>query len=110
MSGIPEFNFPAFFKAQAELENQGWKVFNPANKDEEKSLDADACKTGDAQKVVAAGFDFRKAFMWDCEKIIFGDAIYMLKGWETSPGATAEHRVAVFIKKCYPEFQIFYQQ
>jgi hypothetical protein len=43
---------------------------------------------GNAAEAIAKGFDFRAAFKWDCEKIIDGDAIYMLRGWEKSPGAT----------------------
>ena len=35
--------------------------------------------------------------------------IYMLEGWEASPGAIGEHAVAVAIKRHYPEYQIFYE-
>jgi hypothetical protein len=109
MSGLPEFNFPAFFAAQRELEAEGWKVFNPAEKDQEKDLDAKAVRTGDAQLAIAKGFDFREAFLWDMTKIIQGNGIYMLKGWEQSPGAIAEHRTACAMQKHYPEFVILYQ-
>ena len=33
MRGVPEFNFPAFFRAAAQLEREGHIVFNPAAKD-----------------------------------------------------------------------------
>jgi len=33
MSGIPEFNFPAFYDAAESWHRIGWKVFNPANKE-----------------------------------------------------------------------------
>ena len=33
MSGIKDWNFPAFFKAEAELEALGYKVINPAHND-----------------------------------------------------------------------------
>ena len=108
MTGIPEFNFPAFFSAQARLEKEGWKVFNPAEKDQEKDLDAEAVKTGDAKKAIAAGFDFRECFLWDTEKVITADAIYMLPGWEQSPGAKAEHAVACVMQRNYPEYRIIY--
>ena len=108
MSGYPEFNFPAFFAAQAELEAQGWTVFNPANKEHQKELDAEAFKDGDAPKAIAAGFDFRECYAWDVNRVIEADAIYMLPGWEQSPGARGEHAVAVAIKKHYPDYQIIY--
>jgi hypothetical protein len=108
MSGLPEFNFPAFFAAQAELEAQGWTVFNPANKEQEKELDAEAFKVGDAPKAIAAGFDFRECYLWDVTRVIESDAIYMLPGWEQSPGARGEHAVAVAMKKHYPDYQIIY--
>ena len=109
MSGYPEFNFPAFFAAQKMFEDKGYKVWNPAAKDSEAAVQADASfATGDAAKLVAGGWDYKDAFSWDCNKIIYGDAIYMLPGWEFSPGASAEHAVAKFIKKQNPEFQIIY--
>lgn len=108
MSGYPEFNFPAFFAAQRKLEATGWTVFNPAEKDQEKDLDPESVKTGDAKKAIAAGFDFREAFTWDMNKVIEASAIYMLPGWQFSPGATAEHAVAIAMKKHYPEYQIIY--
>lgn len=110
MTGIAEFNFPAFFAAQAALEAQGWVVWNPAAKDQEATLDPTAVKTGDDKAAIAAGFDFREAFTWDMLKIIQGQGIYMLKGWEASYGARAEHTVAVAMKSKYPDFEIIYQQ
>jgi hypothetical protein len=109
MSGYPEFNFPAFFAKEAELTEAGWKVWNPAKKEEEAHLDKEAVKTGDVAKAIAAGFDFRKVFLWDAEKVILSDAIYMLKGWEASPGACAEHAIATVMKKHYPEYEIYYE-
>jgi hypothetical protein len=108
MSGYPEFNFPAFFAMEEFLVRQGWTVFNPANKEQEKELDAEAFETGDNIKAIAAGFDFRECFTWDTQKVIEADAICMLKGWEASPGARAEHAVAVAMQKHYLEYQILY--
>lgn len=109
MSGIPEFNFPAFFAAQKLLEAQGWKVFNPADKDQEAGLDPEAVRKGDDVLAIAKGFDFREAYEWDVLKIIHGDGIYMLKGWEKSPGAFGEWAVAKAMQAKFPEFQIIYQ-
>lgn len=110
MTGYPEFNFPAFFRAQADFEARGWKVFNPAAKDEEANIhEMEAYKTGDAVVAIKEGFDYKGAFMWDCDKVINGDGIFMLKGWEFSPGAVAEHAVARFIKKNNPAYEIMYE-
>jgi hypothetical protein len=109
MSGIPEFNFPAFFAAQKMLEEQGWQVWNPAAKDGEAELDAAAVKTGDDKAAIAKGFDFRAAYLWDVDKIIAGNGIYMLKGWEQSPGAVGEWAVARAMKSKFADFEIIYQ-
>jgi len=109
MSGYPEFNFPAFFAAQKRLEAEGWTVFNPAAKESEKKVQQDVSfSEGDAEELVSNGWDYRGAFLWDCEKVIYSDGIYMLPGWEKSIGASAEHAVAQFIKKQNPEYQIIY--
>jgi hypothetical protein len=109
MTGYPEFNFPAFFAAQKKLEAQGWKVWNPADKDSEANLDPEAVKTGNDKLAMEKGFDFRDAFGWECDKVVNGDGIYMLKGWEASPGARAEHAIASVMKIKYPEYKIMYQ-
>lgn len=79
MSGKPNNNREAFFKAQEELEKHGYSVWNPAwlaypddtefTRDEMHDIDITALK--------------------HCK------AIYMLKGWEDSDGAWLEHSIAV---------------
>lgn len=108
MTGLPEFNFPAFNATAAKLRADGWVVFNPAEKDEEAALNPEACKTGDDQLAIATGFDFKAAYMWDIDKVINSDGIYMLPGWEASPGARGEHAVACVMKYKYPNYQIIY--
>lgn len=108
MSGYPEFNFPAFFAAAERFADEGWDVYNPAAKDEEGRLDKEAFETGDAAKAIDKGFDFREAYLWDIDCVIKADAIYMLPGWEASPGARGEHAVAVAMKRHYPEYEIIY--
>lgn len=108
MSGYPEFNFPAFYEAEDFWTECGYEVFNPARKDEESQLDPEAFKTGDHIKVQEKGFDFKSAYMWDLEHVVKADAIYMLKGWQYSPGAVGEHAVAVALKKHNPDYEIIY--
>lgn len=109
MSGYPQFNFPAFFAAQKKFEAEGWKVWNPANKDGEEGVKEDVSfATGNDQQLMKSGWDFKEAYLWDVEKVINSDAIYMLPGWEKSAGARGEHAVAVSIQQRYPEYQIIY--
>lgn len=110
MSGYPEFNFPAFFRAQKNFEDHGWKVWNPAAKDGEEGVVKDpSFATGNDTELMSSGWDFREAYLWDCEKVIQSDAIFMLKGWEKSAGARGEHAVAISIKQRYPDYEIFYE-
>ena len=110
MTGYPEFNFPAFFEAEDKLRAEGWEVDNPADKEQETELEANGSyANGDAKLAIEKGFDFRKAYMWDLEKVVMGDGIYMLQGWEQSPGARGEHAAAVALKKHYPDYEIRYQ-
>jgi hypothetical protein len=110
MSGYADFNFPAFFAAAEKLAARGWKVWNPADKESENGVqESSSYATGDNTALVASGWDYRNAFHWDCEKVIYGDGIYMLRGWEYSPGACAEHAVAKFIKKQNPDYEIIYE-
>ncbi len=109
MSGYPNFNFDAFHAAASQFKEVGWTVFNPAEKDEEYDLDPEACKTGDHELVTEKGFDFKAAYLWDVEHVIKADAIYMLKGWELSPGACGEHAVAVAMRKWNKDYEIIYE-
>lgn len=110
MSGYVDFNFPAFFEAEKFFTGMGYKVWNPAAKESESEVQQDkSFATGDNVSLVAAGWDYKGAIAWDLDKVINSDAIYMLKGWEFSPGAAAEHATAKFIKKQNPEYEIIYQ-
>lgn len=111
MSGLPEWNYPAFFAAEDRLRAEGWNVKNPAAKDKENGFeDEEAQANGDTALAIQKGtFDFRHAYLWDLEQVVKGDGIYMLKGWENSPGARGEHAAAVAMKKHYPDYQIIYE-
>lgn len=99
MRGIPEFNFPAFFAAEAKLRAQGHEVFNPARRDNEHH-GVDISKgnaTGDEDVAASQhGFNLREALgadlAWICAH---GEGIAMLPGWEKSKGATAERATAI---------------
>lgn len=109
MTGYPDFNFPAFYAAEKRLKEQGYIVYNPANKEDEERLDPESRKTGDSAKAISGGFDFKSVYMWDLEHVVKADAIYVLKGWEKSAGACGELAVAKAIKRHYPEYQIMFE-
>jgi len=96
MTGKREFNFPAFFAAEHKLKNDGWEVFNPAQNDVNNGVDV--TNTDGAHEELTAAFDLRKALAWDMTAVCKSDAIYMLNGWEYSPGARAEHALAATLK------------
>lgn len=91
MTGRKEFNFAAFYHAEARLHAKGWIVFNPARNDEENGVKVVGTE-GDPAEI--PNFCLRKALAWDMQRICESDAIYMLRGWERSSGARAEHTLA----------------
>jgi len=78
MTGLPEFNFPAFHEAAKAWRAAGWNVLNPA---EHFGGRTDLPK----RRYLA------KAFRTVCE----ADAIALLPGWGNSPGALAERAMAL---------------
>lgn len=72
MTGLPEYNFPAFNDAAALLRADGWHVENPAEHGH------------------VAGADWADYMRWDMTRIASCGAIYLLPGWEASKGARLE--------------------
>jgi hypothetical protein len=100
MTGIPNFNFPAFHAAAAILRAQGHEVFNPAERDIERHNGVDISFSNDKGDPEQAkrdfGFSLRDALAEDTAYICReADAIAMLPGWENSKGARAEHALAL---------------
>ena len=79
MTGVVDYNFPAFHAAAKQLRAQGYTVFNPAE------INADAV-------------DIVRPWSWymrkDLTELVKCEAIYLLPGWENSKGATWEKHVA----------------
>lgn len=98
MSNLPDFNFRAFRKKTKELRAQGHEVFSPVESDVMnygcgifKNANGDIAKAEREH-----GFSLREALARDLIYICHeADAVYLLKGWENSKGASAEHAVAV---------------
>lgn len=77
MTGLPEFNYPAFHAAAEELRAKGVEVENPAEND-----------SGSSGK--SWDFYIRLALT----QLLKCDTILLLPGWETSRGAVLERHVA----------------
>jgi hypothetical protein len=96
MRGLPLYNFPAFFTAERRLKPFGVLVFNPARKD----IDAGVVTVGydvngDLSRVdLTPQFTIEDALRRDYIAICESRNIIFLPGWEDSPGACNEYRVA----------------
>jgi hypothetical protein len=89
MTGLPQFNFPAFDAAAEKLRLLGHDVFNPAQVDRELGFDP---------SVPSVSKEFmRSALRRDLSAICDADAIALLTGWENSHGARIEWMLAVYL-------------
>jgi hypothetical protein len=87
MSGVKDWNFPAFFEAERQLRELGYEVINPAHNDgltyEEALASANAVK---------------HSWNWymrrDLTNLITCDAVCLLPDWKSSKGASLEVNVA----------------
>lgn len=95
MSGIPQFNFPEFYRVAALLRAGGWNVVSPAELDDhETSLAALSSKDGTPQDAHRSWGDFlaRDVKLIADEGI---EGIVFLPGWEKSRGARLEASVGL---------------
>jgi hypothetical protein len=94
MRGRPNFNFPAFHAAAAKLREEGYEVFNPAERDKERmGVDMSArSRTGsEAYAARKYGFKLREALLEDLAYICtYAEVLAVLPGWENSKGVAAE--------------------
>src|SRR3990167_2269033 len=96
MRGFPQFNFPAFHTAAYTLRRQGHVVFSPAERDQDKHGKDFGKNAVLGELTETPEFNLRDALHDDLSWITRqADALLMLKGWEKSYGAKAEHATAV---------------
>jgi len=95
MRGYPEFNFPAFHKAAAELRAQGHEVFNPAEEDlKEFETIETVTETYDADPDTMRRHVMRKDVLAILD---WAEVIALLPGWETSSGVKVEKALAEYL-------------
>ena len=76
MTGLPEYNYPAFNAAAEELRRQGHEVENPAENPEPP------CRSWEGYMRMAVA------------QLVRCETVALLPGWEASKGANVEHRLA----------------
>ncbi len=95
MSGIPQFNFPAFYAASEVLRAQGWEIISPAELDDAEDKGAAlASPDGNPKNAKRTWGDFLAR---DVKLIADGDinAIIFLPNWYKSRGARLEATVGL---------------
>lgn len=93
MSGIDEYNAPAFHAAQSYFEAMDLpreNIFNPIISEESVMVQNGLLHGQEAYRVC-----LRADLDWICDH---ATTMYMLKGWENSPGARTEHALACALK------------
>lgn len=76
MSGLPDFNFPAFRVAATKLREAGYEVEDPA------------------EKGVIDGWEWIDYLRYDLHRLIDCDGVAVLYGWPNSRGARLEVNTA----------------
>lgn len=95
MTGIKWFNFPAFDAARDTFELHGWEPVSPADLDRANGFDAMALPVDtDWKNPEVLGIDIDKVIIRCVVALLTCEAIALLKGWQQSPGATAELALA----------------
>lgn len=90
MTGIKDWNFPAFFDAEYQLLELGYTVLNPAHNDGKNVEDA----------LKSAGSPEKPNYPWayymkrDLPHVMSCDMVCLLPGWQNSRGALLEVHVA----------------
>lgn len=106
MTGIPQFNFPAFTDAAAKLRGRGLEIISPAELDDPKTRD-DALASPDGKLIdgKSSGQTWGEFLARDVR--IVADqvkGIIFLPGWEDSKGAKLEAYVGIL---CKHEFLLY---
>ncbi|MBB2777341.1 UNVERIFIED_ORG: hypothetical protein HNP28_002664 [Comamonas terrigena] len=79
MTGLQDFNYPAFHDAAARLRKRGWHVENPAD---------------NPTPHVDAACSWTAYMRMGVSQLMTCSAIYLLPGWQQSKGASLEYFIA----------------
>ena len=90
MTGIKQWNFPAFFNAEARLTELGYIAINPARNDGDTVRKAVAA----AGPIDAPNNTWESYIRRDLPHVLKSDVVCVLPGWQNSRGAVLEVHVA----------------
>lgn len=98
MSGIPKFNYPAFFEAAELLRDQGHEVVSPAEMDSEANI---AVSMASEHGYLSEYKDSWGTILAEDVRVVADevDGVVMLEGWPDSRGARMEAFVAATVGK-----------
>lgn len=101
MTGIPQFNFPAFDTASGDLRQMGYKVVSPAEMDNEETRAMAMASPDGAPGSGSSSGETWGDFLARDVKLVADqvDAIAVLPGWDKSRGARLETFVAFLCGK-----------
>lgn len=85
MSGLPDFNYPAFDQAEGALLDTGYDAVSPAVSAHRSTSDSSA---------LAEGLRYEDVLARSLQKLLSADAVALLEGWEESHGARIEVSLA----------------
>ena len=90
MTGIKDFNFPAFFEAEKQLNKLGHEVYNPAHNDG-PTIELALLEAGTPEN---PNHPWTYYMRRDLPLVMKSDIICVLPGWQKSKGASLEVQVA----------------
>lgn len=90
MSGMPDWNYPAFFEAEEQLRALGHAALNPARNDG-ATPEAAIAASGTPE---APSHPWEHYLRRDIPKVVSADGLVMLPGWQNSRGANLEVHIA----------------
>jgi hypothetical protein len=113
MTGLPEFNFPAFDAMSEFIEQRGMEAISPADHDRRVLAqnfgagrtpfafvhDVPGYAEGDVERYSKHTGAVHDLLVWDIAQIVEADGIVLLPGWENSTGAAHERYVAEVTNK-----------
>jgi len=101
MTGIPQFNYPAFIEAAEDLRAKGYDIVSPAELDDPETRKAAMAAPDGAVGTGSANGETWGDFLARDVKIVADevDGIVFLPGWAFSRGARLEAFVAVLANK-----------